>query len=649
MTTPAETAIKLKYGSALHKKLEEAVSARLKMSEQKMSDRYVQIAKNEETFQAYIPERDVDALRRVKRDTGGVPDYRTIEIPYSYAVAMTAHTYYTSVFLSKMPVLQLSGRHGEAETNRVAMESLLSYQMMVGEMLAPLFVWLLDPAKAGFGVIGHHWDKETVTVRRTEMHQPKFLGMAIPGAAPKAVEVVDQQTGYEGNRIYNIRPQDWFPDPRVAMIHFQKGEFAGRYVEVSWGEICDGQKSGRYFNYDVLKRMKRDGTGSMQGGTPSRDLGSERVSNLPDTENNQVQGYDIPIGFIKGHELALKLCPAEWGLGEEKRQEIWMINRSSNGVIFGAVPLGEYSGKFPFDILVDEIDGYSIFPKSMIEQTKPMNDVLTWLVNSHFYNVRQTMNNQLVVDPSMVVMKDVENPEPGKIIRLKPEMYGKDVRLAVNQLQVMDVTRGHMQDVGNVQSFLERITGVNDSIMGQLNGGDRKTATEVRTSTSFGVNRLKTKCEWFSTIGFAPLTQKLVQRTQQNYDTPRKYKLVGDTALLAPNFGMITPDQIAGFYDYEPVDGTLPVDRFAQANLWQMLMSQIVNYPQIMMQYDMAKIFAWVANLAGIKNLAQFRVLPDQQMMAQQQAGNSVPIQQASKATPNLNEPGQIPGMGATG
>jgi len=333
--------------------------------------------------------------------------------------------------------------------------------------------------------------------------------------------------------------------------------------------------------------------------------------------------------------VAIKLIPSDWGLGDSNKEEIWMVNRSSNGCIFGLVPLGEYSGKFPFDILLDEIDGYGLFPKAMLERVKPMSDVLSWLINSHFYNVRSSMNNQFVIDPSMVVMKDVTNPNPGKIIRLKPEMYGRDVRTAINQLQVQDVTRGNINDAAMIQGFFERVTGVNDSIMGMLHaGGDRKTATEVRTSTSFGINRLKTQCEWHSTVGFGPLTQKLVQRTQQNYNGEREFKIVGDLAQLAPRFNKVTPEQIAGFYDYEPVDGTMPVDRFAQASLWNQMLQQIGTQPQILAQYDIARIFAWVANLAGIKNMAQFRIQQPDQMAQSVQAGNSVPLQAAMKDVP---------------
>lgn len=654
--TPQDIATKFRYGTREHGKLERAVAERLRLSETRMQDKYKQIAKNEDTFQSYIHERDVDARRRLQKDVGGVPDYRTIEIPYSYAVAMTAHTYYSSVFLSRTPALQLAGRHGEAENNRIAIEALLNYQMTVGQMMVALYIWLLDPAKAGYGVIGHYWDEELITVTKQQMVQPTFLGMPIPGRAPQSQMISEDVPGYSGNRIYNIRPQDFFPDPRVSLLHFQKGEFAGRYVETSWQEIYEGSRQRnnlRYFNFETLSKMRQDRSNSFTGSSPTRDVGSSHGPQLPDS-TQEIAAYDLPVGFIKGHEVALRIVPRDWGVGDSDRQEVWMVNRASNGVIFGFTPLGDYSGKFPFDVLVDEIDGYSIFPKSMIERVEPMNNVLTWLVNSHFYNVRQTLNNQFVVDPTMVVMKDVTNPEPGKIIRLKPEAYGKDVRTAITQLVTADVTGSHMSDTVAIQSFIERLTGINDSMMGQLTGNNDKTATEVRTSTGFGVNRAKTKCEWWSTIGFSPLTQKLVQRTQQNFDKPRQFRVVGDQASLSPTFMQVTPDLIAGFFDYEAVDGTLPVDRFAQANLWKELMAQMAQVPQIFMQYDIARIFGFVANLGGLKNLAQFKITPDQAMQQQVQAGNVVPLKAVqagagSSQTPNMNEPGQVPNLGATG
>ena len=51
-----------------------------------------------------------------------------IDIPYAYAQMMSAHTYFCSVFLSRNPIWQMQGRHGEPEMNVQAVEALLGYQ-----------------------------------------------------------------------------------------------------------------------------------------------------------------------------------------------------------------------------------------------------------------------------------------------------------------------------------------------------------------------------------------------------------------------------------------------------------------------------------------------------------------------------------------
>jgi len=68
----------------------------------------------------------------------------------------------------------------------------------------------------------------------------------------------------------------------------------------------------------------------------------------------------------------------------------------------------------------------------------------------------------------------------------------------------------------------------------------------------------------------------------------------------------------------------------------------------------MGKLFAWVAQLAGLKNINQFKiqVTPDQVLAQQMQAGNVVPAggQQASvEDMTKVAEPGQISGLGTTG
>jgi hypothetical protein len=248
-------------------------------------------------------------------------------------------------------------------------------------------------------------------------------------------------------------------------------------------------------------------------------------------------------------------------------------------------------------------------------------------------------------------MRDYQEGVAGGAIRLKPAAYGTDVRTAISQLPVQDVTRAHLQDVMFLHEFAQRAVGVNDQIMGLMNAGGRKSAQEIRTSSTFGVNRQKTIAELMSAMAWGPLGEHMVQNSQQYMDIPLKLKLVGSLAVEAgPQFIQVDPSMIAGMYDFVPVDGTMPIDRYQQANLWQTLMTAARQLPDVYMQYDFGRIFAWVAQLAGLKNIGQFKVqvAPDQQLLQQAKLGNVVPLKKQN-ATTQTPEPNQIPGMGTSG
>lgn len=588
-------------------------------------------------LKAYMPASENDSLRNTSRKQGQ-PQYTTIQVPYSYAMMLTMHTYLSSIFLSRSPILQVTGRHGESQQAEQCIEALLDYQITTGGAIPILYVWLLDPLRYGHGVLGHYWEEETITSTAVIEEPVTFMGVPISGKTKKVLKT-QQTKGYCGAKFYNVRPQDFLFDPRVPLMHFQDGEFVIRFVQMGWNKIIEREASGAYFN---IKEAKDSASSS-----GNRDMGSSQTD-LPDGS------LDYPLrdgdtdnpSRLNLHEFYFNLIPADYDLGSGTLPERWVFTVSSERVIIGAQPMGFNHNKWPFDVLEYEIGGYELFNRSVLEITKSLNDTITWLFNSHFYNVRKTLNDQFLVDPSMVEMRDMEDPNPGRLIRLKPAAWGKPVASFVQQFQTTDVTRSNMNDTEAVSQLMQRVTGTTDNIMGQVNSSGRKTATEVRGSTEFGVSRLKTIGEYWSATGFSPMTQKLIQTSQQMYDMDRKYRIVGDLREWGNRYLDVGPEQIAGFYDFTPVDGTLPIDRYAQANLWQQIMGGLYKAPDLMAAYDMPRMFAFVAQLAGLKNITQFRVqvTPDADIAGGVASGNTVPI-----APGNPAEPGQIPGMGPTG
>lgn len=648
----------LKYGSPKHKDILEALRQRILTAQFAIANKTVDYKNDEEQFMAYMPERDVDVARNNKKALGD-PQFTTLTVPYSYAVLMSWHTYISTVFLARSPVLQFAGRHGQSEQQTQAVEAIMDYQTQVGEHLVPYYIWFMDAGKYGVGIIGEYWDEESIQVSEIVEEPVTYLGIPLLGKTSKK-KVSKRVKGYTGNKIFNVRPQDFFFDSRVSLFRFQQGEYCGRETELGWHNILKREDSGQYYNIDALRQYKKK---MRMLKNPNRDLGSPQMK-LPDavtgTTPYMIDDVKTP-DFVNLQELYVELVPADWGLGSSKYPEKWVFTVAENEMIIESQPYSCLHGKFPFSAIEYEIEGYGMQTRSMLEVISPLEDTMNWLINTHFYNVRSVLNGQFLADPSRITMKDFKSEGGGRIIRLKPTAYGQDIRTMFQQLQTFDVTQNHLRDMSMVGDLIQRVSGVTDNIMGMVNAGGRKTATEIRSSNVSGANRLKTQAEYISAMGMSPSAQRMLQNTQQYLDTDLKYRIAGDLMEEGQQFVQVDPNTISGFYDFVPVDGTMPIDRYAQVTMWTQLLGQMRNFPQIMMQYNMGGIFAWVAQLGGLKNIKRFRinVVPDSTVANQLQQGNLIGAQDVRQlATGNGGTPenstgvpgaAQLPGMGPSG
>lgn len=633
--------------SELHKFVLKALSSRIDLAEKGFSSQRDKFTKAEDAIIAFVPESDMDKKRRAARESRGEPKYTTIKLPYTYALLMSAHTYLTSVFFSRAPVHQFAGRHGESEEQCDALEALIGYQIQVGQMLGPYYIWIYDSLKYGAGIIEEYWCEEQV----------QFSSIEESPDPNNPEQMIKQQVrvtmpGYSGNKGCNVRPSDFLPDPRVPVGRFQDGEFVFVRKKLSWETIVKREKQGYYMNIDELKGASRSSNYFAAGQ-------NQRVaSNLETPEDNMtivdtsLEGSEHP-AVVYVYEGCVSIIPGEWKLGNSDFPEKWMFTLTQDkSIILGAQPHGAMHCKFPYEILESEVEGYGTWNRGVPEVVESVQNTLDWLINQHFFNVRASLNNQFLIDPSKIVAKDSETGGPGFVYRLRPEAYGQDVRQFFYQIPVADVTKGHIADMQVMLGVGERVTGINDQIMGVLATGGRRTATEVRTSTGFGVNRLKTMAEFMSATGFTNHAAKLVQNTQQYYKETKKFKIAGNlltdmNSTALQKFMEVNPDTIQGFYDFVPVDGTLPVDRLALANLWKELLLQMRTVPGLIMQYDLGRIFAHVANLAGIRNLNQFKIEigSPESLLQQADKGNVVPIRPGGEGNSN---PAGVPSTGAS-
>jgi hypothetical protein len=208
-------------------------------------------------------------------------------------------------------------------------------------------------------------------------------------------------------------------------------------------------------NIDILKKKK------MSGADTSRIAGSPRVD-LPN-DNTEVLGVNdlADTGQYGLLTMVATIVPKQMGLSPVGSPEKWVFtcgltagkgamstHTTGNAeVVVQARPLGCDHNKFPISCLEVEPEAYGLGSRSMPEVMEPIQNTLDWLINSHMYNVRKTMNNQFIMDPSKIVVGDVSDPAAGGVIRLRPSAYGTDVNTVVKQMQVVDVTKAHLSSI----------------------------------------------------------------------------------------------------------------------------------------------------------------------------------------------------------
>lgn len=632
--------VRLPFDSKKHKFILSALLARKTPAKNKVEDRVSDFERHDDLFDCYLKDT-VDTETRKDKFKNGEPDYYTIYVPYSYATLLSAHTYWTSVFMGRNPVFQFTGRHGEPMMKVQSVEAIMDYQYQIGSWGPAMYQWFFDAPKYGYGVLWDYWDEEWVQTSIVEEQAETFFGVEL--GKPKKIRRTVRSLGYQGNKVFNVHPAHFWPDWRVPLQRYQDGEFVARKIDMSWNSLVRGEAQGHYQNVDVVKKFCRGGKraeSSYNGGN---------WQELPDEDREFISDITA-IDDVEGFEMVIDLIPKDWQLGNSTYPEKWVFKVVHDKVVIEARPYGRYHNEFPASVLAMDFNAYTSYTHSMLDRLLPLNDAMTFLLNQHFFNVRSALGNNFLFDPSKVVEKDLRRAGTSKLIRLKPSAYGTDLRQAIQQLPITDVTRGNIPDMMELGEIIARASGVNDNIMGQVHSGGRKSATEIRTSSSFGVNRLKTMAEYWSASAVAPMALRLLSNTQQYYDQEMEFKIAGDLAQEAGTIN-VTPDILSGRFDFVAVDGTMPIDRYAQANLFREIIMNAGKMPMIAQKYDIGKMFGWMVQLAGLKNIKQFEVqtIPDQMLQAQLASGNVTPISQTAGDLNRVPEPGQLPGNGATG
>jgi hypothetical protein len=605
--------------SAAHARVLQYMLARIDHSERAMSAFYPRWQVNEKKMQAYInlgdKEKELEQLNR----SGEPPKIISIVVPYEFATITSIVTYLSHVFTGRRPMFPVGAYKVEAIKPAANMETMLQHQADVTRLAKQFYLFLLHGQVYGIGVMRTYW-KELYANRtiRTSIMQFGMSGQI--SETPNSKREV--QLIYQGNMVEAQDPYFFFPDPRVPLTEVnRRGEyvfwrmFEGKHIlkreeaagNIKWVDWA-GDSLPKNDNW-AIDRINVSGGEAI----PARgNYGSSYAKQIPN--------------FLQVDQGTVELIPAELGLGPERMPEKWIITILNKQQI---VQLEKYDvdhGMHPCVVSEPYQQGMGFGNLGLADYIGPIQDSMGWFLNSHIDNVRRVLNDSMIYDPSAVEEKDLKRPGPGRLIRLKQSAVGRDVRTIIQQLPVASVTSAHVKDLELLFSLGERVSAASDNFQGIQDQGGRKTATEVRSSNEFAVSRLAHMAKLISAQAIVDLTEQMSVNTQQYISDHFYLTVLGIDGARDPI--TIRPEMLVGNFHYPVQDGTLPIDKVAMLDVWREIFGALLADPILRQQYDIAKVFEYIAELGGAKNIQSFRIQmqPQGAIDAGVQAGNMVPM-----------------------
>lgn len=593
-----------------HSALLTELKGMLKASSAKMSTYWPLWEQADNTYRGYKVYDKEDEKSAAK----GEP--HKILLPLTFAQLQTAASFIFASFTQKDRFFELQGTASEDVKYSEAMETDLAYQTNKDKLVSKIYAYVLDNLKYGIGVTKVTWESETCKLRvlnKVPAPTPLQKIGAFFGAQvqPKmeSVETVADVLMYEGNKVKNISPYCFLPDPELPVARFQEGSFCA-YEEIVAKDKIKKLEGSEYFGTKYIKDIKKDATETEE---------RRRWWKLLDKDSTDTTGGDTKIDRSAWvfTEVQLIINPKEYkekfdvDLGPEDYPIKFVAVVINDSRIVSFKPLGYLHDKFTYAVSEFLPEHNEFISQGLTDCIAELQALATWFANSRVANVKKVIKNQIVVKPEEVYMEDISENQP--YIRIKSKV-GASVSDSIKQLAVTDVTSSHINDMKLVIDLMQQVTGVNDNAIGQYASG-RRSAFESRQVNAGAAMRLKMHAtlQWLN--GIEPLAQMMLANTRQMRTKKVYDQIVGESvAQTAPYEKVILtdPDRIAGGYDFIPYDGTLPSEKNSQAQILQELLTTIISNPMVAQAtgIQVKPLLARIGELTGMKDLDNLVVEP---------------------------------------
>jgi hypothetical protein len=612
----------LRPDSDLHRSLRSKIWERARASRNEIQKRFDSWRQIDRTLTTYIPLSDAEEGAKNKDDRKPV----SIVFPYTYSMLEALLTYMIMAFVQE-PIFQYEGVDDSDVYGGMLLELIIKLHCIKNKIILPLHTVLRDSLAYGVGIGIPEW------VRKYGKKKVSSSVLTFEGNTFED-HWIDSLI-FEGNALSNIDPYMWLPDPSVSSSDIQKGEFVGWVDRTNYMTLLSEESQGDsgYFNVRYLKN-KKDKRSTLALDQSDREKKFGTTTNI----TKDLAGTTNPIDRIR---MYITLIPKDWKLSNSEYPEKWYFELASDDIIIACEKADHNHGMYPMAVASPEYDGYSITPIGRLEILYGLQHTLNFLFNSHVSNVKRAVNDMLIVDPYLVNINDLKNPKEGLLVRLRRPAWGRGVDKVVQQLAVNDITRANISDGAYITQMMDRISGADQSMLGSLrtSGPERLTRSEFQGTRGSAISRLQRLAMIVGAQFMQDIGAMFASHTQQYMTQESVVRITGRYVEQLKNiYGAkervrVSPRDINIDYDLIVRDGSIPGGNFSES--WVQLFQIIGTTPELMQQFDVTRIFMYIAQQLGAKNVEDFRrnmnnvqtiTMPDEQVAQQAQAGNLVPM-----------------------
>jgi hypothetical protein len=605
-------------GSEFQKRLLELVKTRVKTSSDRMCQMHDSWDNNEYIYRGYrkMDKSDRDAMK------DGEPN--KIVVPITYAQTQTALSFLFSTFTQNENIFPLLGTGPEDSKFVFGMERDLAYQARRQKLSLRLYYWALDSLKHGFGVVKNEWGTESAKMR-VQTQQPvggmmNMLGAAFGRPMPtQLVETVQDVTTYEGNRLLNISPYAFYPDPSVSIARFQEGEFVFHEEDVARATL-EAEEGKKYFGTaKIPKSISKD----IFDQRSRRARGPFANSEQPSPTGYKGAGTEQTLCILTEGQLTLNPKHVreryKIDIGDEDYPCKFLVSMANDQKIIRFEKWNYFHNEYGYSLFEFSPDHGSFFNAGLADTIYELQNIITFFLNSHIVNVRKIIANRFITDPDRVNMDDLKNGS----LYIRTKGGTVDVAKVIQQVQTSDITRSHVEDMQTIMSITQLVTGISDNALGQYSAG-RRSATEAKNVSAGSAARLKMHAMLMWMQGIEPLGRQWIANTRQWRTREIYANIVGDEIIDAPYEKVILADpaKLSGGYDFATFDPNMPLDRQFQAGMLKDLFSMLIAKPESMqlLNKNPMTLVEHIAKLYGIRNLRDFDMQPLQAQAAAAQA-----------------------------